>query len=167
MTVDDRVLLVDANFGDPALRRAFESAGLREAADRADGDGLAEWLDATATGRQAITASGFPTLDLLDAGSSAVAASDLLASRRFARFCAAVAADYDLVVVDFAALDEAHDAESAAPALDGLILVESDDASTSAPRSPAAPSRRVSTACSSRPAPTPGTPSLMVRRCCR
>lgn len=136
----ERVLLVDANLSAPSLGKAIDASGLEDMADLGEGlwesfagqslgygprptVGLAECLDGTAHWSDAARPSGFPTLDFLDAGSSAVVSGDLLASDMFALFCREVSEVYDAVIIDLPAIYARPDAEGAAPALDGMVVV--------------------------------------------
>ncbi len=140
----ERVLLVDANLCAPSLARAIDAAGLEDMADLGDGlwesfagqslghgprpkSGLAECLDGTAHWSDAARPSGFPTLDFLDAGSSAVVSGDLLASDMFAHFCREVSEVYDAVLIDLPAIHARPDAEGAAPSLDGMMVVTTEE----------------------------------------
>lgn len=130
--IGERVLLVDANLAAPALERAIDAAGL-ESVDAFEDEryavdgprkGLAECLEGSVHWSDAARPSGFPSLDFLDAGHSSVVAADLFASRMFDLLCHETSEVYDCVVFDFAALETAPDAESAAGCLDGILLVE-------------------------------------------
>lgn len=139
----ERVLLVDGNLSAPSLRKAIDAAGLEDMADLGEGlwesfagqslgfgsrptAGLAECLDGTAHWSDAARPSGFPTLDFLDAGSSAVVSGDLLASDMFTLFCKEVSRVYDSIIIDLPAIHARPDAEGAAPALDGIVVVTHD-----------------------------------------
>lgn len=139
----ERVLVVDANLQSPSLRSTIISTGLetedvfgsdvedalgaRTRGSQQQGTrGLAECLDGCAHWSDVASPSGFPKLDVLYAGASAVIPADLMASQMFDLFCDETRAVYDLVLIGMPPVTETPEAEAAAGALDGWLFVESE-----------------------------------------
>ncbi len=137
----ERVLVVDADIHRPSLRTTILGADLEPSGvfgsdvedalgARTRGSqnarGLAECLDGSAHWSDVARPSGFPQLDVLYTGDSAVIPADLVASQMFDLFCDETRAVYDLVLVAMPAMTPTPEAEAAAGALDGWLFVESE-----------------------------------------
>jgi Mrp family chromosome partitioning ATPase len=107
-----RVLLIDANFLDPQLTRAFGHLG---------SPGLSEALSATGDSRPAVHLTDIPSLTILPAGASASASPHLLGATSLQQMLAGLAPDHDFILLDGPPLPRA-DAQAPALASDALIL---------------------------------------------
>lgn len=111
-----RVLLVDANFIDPAVHHVFDVEPTPGLAD-ALGTGRDDWRDLV---REGVSRG----LDVLPAGRANGAPADLLDSNGFRMFVAQARRQYDFVVLDSPSLHvNAGDVRLIAPVVDSTVLV--------------------------------------------
>ncbi len=110
---NQRVLLVDADFRQPALHKVFQVRS---------NTGLADVLSGDVTLEQAIMPIA-PGVDLLPRGTRPPNPSELLDSRRMREVLAEVREQYDSVVVDSPPIGTVVDPSVLAPQTEGIVLV--------------------------------------------
>jgi succinoglycan biosynthesis transport protein ExoP len=111
---DAKIVLVDANLRSPSLATLFDSP---------DGPGLSGVLRGDATLDDATVSTTRNNFDLIPAGRTSSAASQLLTTRGFTAAIESLKKKYDIVIVDSPSLDEAADAVTIARHFDGALLV--------------------------------------------
>ncbi|HNQ23060.1 MAG TPA: polysaccharide biosynthesis tyrosine autokinase [Phycisphaerae bacterium] len=109
-----RVLLVDANFRRPGLKRVFPMVGAR---------GLSNILVGESGLADCVAKSGFAQLDLLGTGPTPPNPAELLGSEAFRAFLDDATTRYDQVFIDSPPVLLASDPVVVATAVDGAILV--------------------------------------------
>lgn len=109
-----RVLLVDADIGDPGVHRAFAVE---------NGVGLQELLAGRAGVEEAVRSTSLPRLGVLVAGRRPADDSEAFINERFAAVLPLLRERFDVVVIDGPPLLGATDAAILAPLVDGVVLV--------------------------------------------
>ena len=109
-----RVLLVDADIGDPGVHKAFRVE---------NGVGLQDLLAGRASVEEAVRSTSLPRLGVLVAGKRPADDSEAFVNERFAAVMPLLRERFDVVVIDGPPLLGATDAAILAPLVDRVVLV--------------------------------------------
>lgn len=111
---DRRVLLIDANFRQPALRQMF-------ALDT--GPGLGDLLTGNAQADQIVRPTSIDGLDVVTIGEAGNAALERLESLAFSNLLADMAQRYDMILIDAAPMSVVGDSRLLAGRVDAVMMV--------------------------------------------
>jgi capsular exopolysaccharide synthesis family protein len=109
-----RVLVVDANFRQPAIAGLFPQAAAA---------GLSSALVGQAAWRDVVSPTGVPNLDVITAGPLPPNPAELLGSDTMRQLVAEMTADYDQVLFDGSPVMVVSDAAVLSTQVDGVVLV--------------------------------------------
>ena len=120
-----KALLIDANFRQPSLQKAFprSAGGGLEGEPIDQGFGLSSALMGQCTYRQAVRSGGVEGLDVIDTGLLPPNPGELLGSVRMAELLDDARKDYDYIVIDSAPVLLVSDAKVLARLVDATVLV--------------------------------------------